>query len=368
MTTNASSPRPKVLIVDDEARNTRLLEAQLAHEGYALTSVHSGVAALAEIGRDTPDLILLDIMMPEMDGFKLTGTLKQDTRTRHIPIIVITALKDRASRVAALNLGAEDLLTKPVDRAELWVRVRNLLRLKEYQNLLASQNERLELLVAERTAKLAAAHKETILTLIEAAEFRDDESGMHVQRMSHYCKALAESLGLDADFVDCLFHASPMHDIGKIAIPDAVLLKPGPLTSEEWTVMRTHSLQGARILERAESPYLRMGARIARHHHENWDGSGYPDGLAGDAIPLEARIVHIADHYDALRSKRPYKDAWPHERAHETLLRGDGRTLRCHFDPQMLATYERIAECWRDIFDATTASADVPQPKIEIAG
>jgi putative two-component system response regulator len=185
---------------------------------------------------------------------------------------------------------------------------------------------------------------------------------MHVQRISHYCKSLAEALGLDAEAIDCLFHASPMHDIGKIAVPDAVLLKNGPLTRDEWTIMRGHCVHGARILERGESPYLRMGARIALHHHENWDGSGYPNGLSGEAIPLEARIVHMADHYDALRSKRPYKDGWSHERACDTILRGDGRTLPSHFDPDLLAEYERIADCWRDIFDATTASADAPQP------
>ena len=355
---NTSNMRARVLIVDDEVRVTRLLEAQLANEGYSLASVNSGSAALAEIEREPPDIVLLDLTLPDVDGLQVAGKLKMDARTKHVPIVAMTEVSDRSRRVAAFNMGVEDVLAKPVDRAELWVRVRNLLRLKEYQNLLADQNASLERQVAERTEKLKAAHKETIFTLVKAAEFHDDEGGTHVQRISHYCRTLAETLGLDCEFVDGIFHASPMHDIGKIAIPEAVLLKPEPLTEQEWTVMRSHCTHGAKILGRGQSPYLKMAAEIALNHHENWDGSGYPNGLTADSIPLAARIMHIADHYDALRSKRPYKDAWSHERAHDALLRGDGRSRPGHFDPELLMSYLRVAELWRIIYEETTTSVD----------
>jgi len=248
-------------------------------------------------------------------------------------------------------MGAEEFLNKPVDRAELWIRVRNMLRLKEYQNFLAEHNRILEDQVAERTQALRDAYKDTIFTMVRAAEFKDEETGAHVQRISFYCRDMAEELGMDAHFCDELFHASPMHDIGKIAIPDAVLLKPGGFTPEEWAVMKGHAAFGAKILERGGSPYTKMGAEIALNHHERWDGTGYPNGSRGEAIPFPARLMNIADVYDALRSKRPYKPAFTHERAVEIITVGDGRTQPGHFDPQVLDAFGRCAERWREIYE-----------------
>ncbi len=340
-----------IQIVDDDLRNIRLLEAQLKAEGHEIMTALSGNACLAQLKDRLPDLILLDIMMPGMDGFEVAGRLKQDARTKAIPVIMVTALEDRDSRLRALHMGAEEFLNKPVDRAELWIRVRNMLRLKEYQNFLAEHNRILEEQVAERTQALREAYKDTIFTMVRAAEFKDEETGAHVQRISFYCRDMAEELGMDAHFCDELFHASPMHDIGKIAIPDAVLLKPGGFTPEEWAVMKGHAAFGAKILERGGSPYTKMGAEIALNHHERWDGTGYPNGSRGEAIPFPARLMNIADVYDALRSKRPYKPAFTHERAVEIITVGDGRTQPGHFDPQVLDAFGRCAERWREIYE-----------------
>ena len=340
-----------ILIIDDDMRNTRLLEAQLKAEGYETQVAFSGEEGLKLIASKLPDLILLDIMMPGMSGHDVAGKLKLDERTKAIPIIMVSALEDRDSRLRSLHMGAEEFLTKPVDRAELWVRVRNMLRLKEYQNFLAHHNRLLEEQVAERTKELSDAYRETIYLMTRAAEFKDEETGAHVQRISYYCLDIAEELGMDATFCDLIFHASPMHDIGKIAIPDAILLKPGGFMAEEWAVMKGHAAFGAKILEQGRSPYARMGAEIALAHHERWDGSGYPDGTRGEAIPFPARLMNIADQYDALRSRRPYKPPFPHERAHEIITQGDGRTQPGHFDPQVLDAFVKCAERWRDIFD-----------------
>ncbi len=340
-----------LLIIDDDVGTQETLRALLASEERRLEFVSNPTKALAVATELQPDLILLDIMMPGMDGFEVAGRLKQDARTKAIPVIMVTALEDRDSRLRALHMGAEEFLNKPIDRAELWIRVRNMLRLKEHQNFLAKHNRILEAQVAERTQALREAYKDTIYTMVRAAEFKDEETGAHVQRISFYCRDMAEELGMDAPFCDELFHASPMHDIGKIAIPDAVLLKPGGFAPEEWAVMKGHAAFGAKILERGGSPYTKMGAEIALNHHERWDGTGYPNGSRGEAIPFPARLMNIADVYDALRSKRPYKPALTHTRAMEIITVGDGRTQPGHFDPQVLDAFGRCAERWREIYE-----------------
>ena len=342
----------RVLLVDDEARNLRLLESLLIPEGYEIHQARSGDEALALLESITPDIVLLDVMMPGMDGYEVAGRLKLNPKTRPIPIIMITSLDDRASRLAALNMGAEEFLTKPVDRAELWVRVRNLLRLKLYGDQLAEQAHVLEQRVAERTAQLAASHLQTLETLNRAASYRDEETGAHVQRISFFCVELAGTLGLPGEFIDAIRHASPMHDLGKIAIPDRILMKRGPLDAAEWAIMKAHTTAGAKMLEGADAPYLRMGREIAQSHHERWDGTGYPDGLAGDAIPLSARIMSIADVYDALRSRRCYKPALDHATAMATITRGDTRTLPSHFDPHVLDAFRRCHERLAEIYAA----------------
>jgi putative two-component system response regulator len=343
--------RATILVVDDEARNVKLLETLLHVEGYATLVAGNGKDAIALAETAKPDLILLDVMMPGMDGFETVARLKADPRTKPVPVIMVTALDDRNSKLRALDAGAEEFLSKPVDRADLTVRVRNLLRLKEYGDFLANHGRILEAQVKERTAQLEEAYRDTVLTLVRAAEQKDEETGHHIRRISHYCKLLAEGMHLPADFRDIIFHASPMHDIGKIGIADHVLLKPGGFTPEEWAVMRTHCTLGASILASGTSPYTRMGAEIALNHHERWDGSGYPGGLKGEAIPLAARIMQICDVYDALRSKRPYKQPIDHARSVEIITRGDGRVEPEHFDPAVLACFAAQAGKFSAIYD-----------------
>jgi putative two-component system response regulator len=348
--------RKTILIVDDDAKNRTHLALLLKAEGYATLEAQTGEVALERAALEKPDLILLDAMMPGMDGFHVAAALKAADATRAIPVIMVTSLSGRESRLAALQSGVEEFLTKPVDRSELWVRVRNLLRLKEYSDFLVDYNHTLEVQVRERTDQLVASQFDTLYTILRAAEFRDEETGAHIRRISHYCRHLAEHLGMPGDFVETIHHASPLHDIGKIGVPDTVLLKPGRLDPVEWESMKSHADLGARILGggQSTSPYTRMGAAIAQNHHEKWDGSGYPNGLAGEAIPLEARIMAICDVYDALRSTRPYKPAFIHEHALSVIVEGDGRTHPGHFDPAVLAAFIRCADVFNDIYQTHT--------------
>ncbi len=354
MNTDALPTQATVLVVDDEARNLKLLETLLHAEGHATLIASNGSDAIALALSEQPDLILLDVMMPDMDGFETVTRLKADPRTKQIPVVMVTALDDRDSKLRALQAGAEEFLGKPIDRADLTVRVRNLLRLKEYGDFLAHHNRMLDQQVKERTAQLEEAYRDTVLTLVRAAEHKDEETGHHVRRISHYCMILADAMDLSAEFHEAIFQASPMHDIGKIGIPDHVLLKPGGFTPEEWIIMQSHCAQGAGILANGNSPYMRMGAEIALSHHERWDGSGYPNGLKGEAIPLAARIMQICDVYDALRSKRPYKLPIDHARTVEIITQGDGRTQPEHFDPAVLAGFTAQAERFAIIYEELT--------------
>lgn len=341
---------PVILIVDDEEPNRRVLVALLQAQGYRTAAAASGEAALDAMTTSLPDLILLDLGMPGLGGLATLRRLKGDARLAAVPTIIVTGMADRSSRIAALEEGAEDYLTKPVDSKELTVRVRNHLRLKEYNDVLREQSTSLERQVAERTATLAESYRETIYLLSAAAEHRDEDTGAHIRRVSRYASCLATALGLPPEIVDCVFYASPLHDIGKIGIPDGILLKPGPLTTEEWVIMRRHTSLGRRILERGSAPYLRMGAEIAQTHHERWDGSGYPDGLRGEQIPQCGRIMAIADQYDALRSARPYKPALPHTTTVKILTEGDGRTHPGHFCPRVLEAFRRTQDQFESVF------------------
>ena len=339
-----------ILLVDDEPFNLKLLRIMLGAEGYEILISDRGEDALLLAEKKQPGLILLDIMMPGLDGFEVTWLLKANPLTSNIPIIMLTALDDRSSRMHALEMGAEEFLTKPVDRAELLIRVKNLLRLKEYSDFLIEHNQILEQQVAARTAQLSESYHETIYTMTLAAEYKDEDTGLHVARISHYCRTLAEYLSMGQEFCDCIFYASPMHDIGKIGIPDYILLKPGAFLQEEWDIMKTHSVLGEKILARGNSPYLRMGAEIALNHHERWDGGGYPYNKCREEIPLSARIMNIGDQYDALRSKRPYKLAFDHDKVMQIIIEGDGRTLPIHFDPVVLSAFKACAQVFRDIY------------------
>ncbi|MFZ6741871.1 response regulator [Undibacterium sp. JH2W] len=341
----------RILLVDDEDRNIRLLEVLLHAEGYTTLSANNGRDALKIAAFAQPDLILLDIMMPDMDGFSTVAELKANPLTQPVPVIMLTALDDRASKLRALEAGAEEFLTKPIDRADLSVRVRNLLRLKEYGDFLNDHNRILENQVVQRTAQLENAYRDTVFTLVRAAEHKDEETGHHVRRISYYCRALAEAMDLPVDFHDAIFQASPMHDIGKIGIPDHVLLKPGSFNHEEWNIMRTHCALGASILASGTSPYTEMGAEIALNHHERWDGTGYPNGLKGETIPIAARVMQICDVYDALRSRRPYKPSLDHQQSMSIIIEGDSRTRPSHFDPNVLSCFVTQSERFAAIFD-----------------
>ena len=339
-----------ILLVDDEPSNLRLMQALLNTDGYITLTAESGVEALVLASERRPNLILLDIMMPGMDGFEVARQLKANPHTRNIPIIMVTSLDDRASRLKALDIGAGEFLNKPVDRAELSIRVYNLLRLNDYADFLAEHNKRLEEQVAARTAQLAESYRETIFIMTAAAEHRDEDTGRHVIRISYYCRALAEYMGMDEAFCDGIFYASPMHDIGKIGIPDHILLKPGSFQPNEWEIMKTHAQLGEEILKYGNSPYMRMGAEIALNHHERWDGGGYPNGKRSEEIPLSARLMIICDQYDALRAKRPYKPAFDHNKTMRIITEGDGRTKPSHFDPAVLAAFKACEETFREIY------------------
>ena len=349
----AHGTKSRVLVVDDDAPTRYLLEILLRNEGLETALVENGQQALEVVSTFKPHLILLDLMMPGMTGFEVAAKLKMNPDTHSIPIIMVSALEDRASRLQGLQAGAEEFLTKPIDQLDLQIRVRNLLRLKELNDFLESHNQTLEAKVQERTSELRKSFVESIFTLIRAAEFRDDETGDHVKRISHYSHELAIQMGMDKEFCDHIFYASPMHDIGKIGIPDHILLKTESLDADEWVIMKNHTAIGSQILASNSSPYLRMGQDIALGHHERWDGSGYPGGIRGENIPLPARIMQLADVYDALRSKRPYKPAFGHAQAVDIILKGDMRTMPSHFDPAVLDAFRCRAGAMEEIFAAS---------------
>ncbi len=342
-----------ILVVDDDPASLNLAKTILEHDGHQVKTAGSATEAMTLVTVDFPDLFLLDALMPGISGFDLASVIKQDPRMKNIPVIMVTSLDDRSSRLRALEEGVEDILSKPVDQMELRMRVRNLLRLKRFSDFLDQHNRILEEEVTERTRDLKQSYREMIHTLTRAAEYKDEDTGCHIRRISDYTLALSRVLGKSGEFQDLITFSSPMHDIGKIGIPDHILLKPGPFTPAEWEIMKTHTILGAQIVESSmDSPYLMMGAEIAMTHHERFDGGGYPRGLAGTDIPISGRIMAVADVYDALRSKRPYKPALSHEQSMKILFSGDGRTHPAHFDPDVLSAFGSIHLEFDGIFNA----------------
>jgi putative two-component system response regulator len=340
----------KLLIVDDQEPNVLLLRRMLSGAGYdAITCTQNPCEVSGLHAKNDYDLILLDLQMPVMDGFQVMDELKGSAPDGYLPVLVITA--QPGQKLRALQAGAKDFISKPFELAEVLARVRNLVEVRLLHKELHHYNEVLEQRVRERTAELQESNLETIFTMVRAAEHKDEDTGAHVQRISYYCRDLARMLGMDEDFVDKIFFASPMHDIGKIGIPDHILLKTSGFVPEEWEVMKQHPGMGARILGKSNSPYLQMAAEIALNHHETWDGSGYPNGKRGEAIPMSARILMICDSYDALRSKRPYKPPFGHERTMEIITIGDVRTNPGHFDPAVLLMFTKNHQSFRDIYD-----------------
>lgn len=344
----------RVLVVDDELLNQELLTDMLQAMGYDCRVAFSGAEALASLGGDL-DLALLDVMMPDMNGFDVCRAIRQDPQCFDLPIVMVTALSSKDDRLRAVEAGANDFISKPIDRTELRIRVASLLKMKEAQDAVKRHRSELEETVKSRTADLVqalaeleeahrkthAAHMEIVNRLAVAAEFRDQHTAEHIQRVSRYCAIIAAALGFSPDEVELVARAAAMHDVGKIGISDTILLKPGPLTPEERKVMEHHALIGAHILGRSESPILKAGEKIAISHHEKWDGSGYPRGLKGEEIPLYGRICAIADVFDALTSTRPYKKAFTCDEACRILQDGRGQ----HFDPFLLDLFfENLVE------------------------
>ncbi|MBF0528168.1 MAG: two-component system response regulator [Deltaproteobacteria bacterium] len=336
------SKTPIILVVDDEEVNLRLIDALLRPQGYKVITARDGEQALSKVKETPPDVILLDIMMPKMNGFEVAERLRQDSETRLIPIVMVTALQDVEDRVRALEAGAEDFLSKPVARTELRARIRSLLKVKAYNDHMRNYQLVLEAEVSKRTAEIqrvmaksVRASLETIHRLSRAAEYKDEDTGAHILRMSNYSALIARKIGLNETTVQRILYAAPMHDVGKIGIPDHILLKPGPLSPDEWVIMKQHSIIGANILEESEEGYITLGEVIARTHHEKWNGTGYPRGLAGKKIPLVGRIVAVADVFDALMSKRPYKEPFPLEKSLSIMKDGRGS----HFDPMVVDAF-----------------------------
>lgn len=331
----------RILIVDDELADVEFLRHVLRGEGYGeLIEVTNARAAADRLDELAPDLILLDLVLPDFDGFDFLGRFRDWLPLGgFVPVLVLTGDTSAETRRRALAAGASDFLTKPLSPAEVRLRVRNLVHTRSLHTQLREQNAGLEERVIERTAELEAARQEILDRLARAAEFRDDDTGLHTQRVGRLAARLAQVIGLPDDLVDLLRKAAPLHDIGKIGIPDAILLKEGRLSPEERSLMETHTSIGARILSGSRYPILGMAEEIALTHHERWDGAGYPAGLRGEAIPLTGRIVAVADVFDSLTHVRPYKHAWTVQEAIAEFRAEQGR----QFDPTVVEALFRVA-------------------------
>ena len=344
--------RPAILVVDDQIPNIELLEAFLIPQGYDMIRAQSGDEALSALKEHAIDLILLDVMMPGMNGFELTRRVREIPSLRQLPIMLVTALREKDDHLKGVEAGCDDFISKPVDKIELLVRVRALLKVKAYHDLINDYQKQLESEIAMRTQELhqaladtKAASLEIIQRLSTASECKDEATGNHISRMSHYAAAVARCMGLSNSSVEMILSAAPMHDLGKIGIPDRILLKPAKLSPLEWEIMKKHTLIGADILKDSGIELLRVGEVIARTHHEKWDGSGYPAGLRGVEIPLYGRIVAIADVFDAMTSIRPYKAAFSVEAAVDAIRAGRGN----HFDPDVVDAFLEILDEIRTI-------------------
>jgi putative two-component system response regulator len=342
-------PEARILVVDDEEMNVLLMERILHMAGYAnVTSTSDPESVLPLVDELQPDLLLLDLMMPRVDGFEIMGSLRASARD--VPVLVLTADATQEVKRRALRSGARDFLTKPYDVDEVLLRIANMLDIRFLTMRLTDQNAALEDRVLERTRELEEAHIETFERLALAAEYRDDDTGQHTRRVGRMASLLAQELGLDVERVERLERAAGLHDIGKIGVPDGILLAPRKLTPEEFEVVKTHTVIGASILSGSRSPLMLMSEEIAWSHHERWDGTGYA-GVVGADIPLVGRITTVADVFDALTHERPYKEAWPLDEAIAEIRRQRGQ----QFDPRVVDAFVAIeAEI------ATAASVLVP--------
>jgi putative two-component system response regulator len=330
--------RARILIVDDQVDNVVLLTRILSPTYKNVVSTTNAEETFTMIAAFQPDILLLDLHMPGLGGHEIIQRLRAVKQNDMLPVLVLTADSTKEARNRALELGANDFLTKPLDRQEVLLRVGNMLDTRMLQVGLRDHNEELEERVRERTKELEEANQYSLERLALAAEIRDDETGKHTNRVGDLAARIAGQLGWDDNGVDLVRRAAPLHDIGKIAIPDAVLLKPGKLTPAEFELMKTHTEVGARILTGGRSILLQLAEIIALTHHERWDGTGYPNATAGRHIPVSGRIVAVADVYDSLTHERPYKRAWSHEEARAEIIEQSGR----HFDPRVVAAFLEV--------------------------
>lgn len=349
-----------IMIVDDEEFNILTVKHHLREAGYQhFTTTTDPTSALTTMWEKRPDLVLLDVMMPQISGMDILQLMRSDPKLMRTPVIIVTASEESSVKLQALELGANDFLAKPVDSSELTLRIRNTLLMKEHQDRLSNYSAELEREVQKRTGELEASQREVVNCLARAGESRDSVTGFHVTRVSKYAGIIADQLGFDTEQVERLELASQLHDVGKIGISDSILLKPGKLDEEEYEQMKRHCEFGVKIIQsgvghdahdawrcfitgnvpstsECESPLMKLAATIAATHHEKWDGSGYPQGLTGEDIPIEGRITAVADVFDALTSKRPYKEAFEIEKALDIMLESSGT----HFDPDILDAFQ----------------------------
>lgn len=356
----AASRKARILVADDDRFHLRVLADLIEGLGHECLTASDGAEAVEKVRSLVPDVLIVDVVMPGMDGFEVTRRLRDDPATAHLPIVIVTSLSDRTSRLKGLGIGADELLSKPVDEAELMARLKNLLKVKRYEDYLLEHGRRLEGEVVDKTVQLERAFEkirhgyvETVYRLTLAAEYRDKETGGHIKRISLYSERLARHMGLPKGDVEAICFASPMHDVGKIGIPDSVLLKQGAHTDEEFEVMKSHTTIGGNILRDTDSGILMTARDIALTHHERWDGQGYPRGLRGDEIPVSGRIVHIVDIYDALRSRRPYKEPFDHE-----LACGAIEAQAERFDPAVLDAFRALSGEFSRLFDENRDGPD----------
>ncbi len=333
----------QILIIDDAEINLILFAALVKKlDGCTAQTFNQARDALAWLVDHDPDLIIVDYMMPDIDGLEFMRLLREVPGRAEVPVIMITANDQKQLRYRALDLGANDFLTKPVDKVEFLARTRNMLLVNEARKQLAGRAAWLADEVRKATAEILARERETVFRLCKAAEYRDPETGAHILRMAHYSHLIARMLGLPPADQELLLEAAPMHDIGKVGIADKILLKPGRLDAEEFEIMKQHAAYGYELLKDSSSRVMQAGAEIARGHHEKFDGTGYPSGISGEDIPIFSRIVAVADVFDALTSERPYKKAWTLEAAVDFLVQGSGT----HFDPQCVQSF---LNAWDDV-------------------
>lgn len=333
-------PNARILVVDDNPENVKLVSRFLEWAGYLdVELVTDSTSVLALIEQAQPDIVLLDLHMPKVSGYDILAAMRQEeSPLRLIPVLVFTADNTTEARARALESGASDFLTKPGDAQEILVRVRNFLEVRRMHLRVERYNAELEERVQIRTGELHQARREALESLALAAEFRDDETGAHTKRVGEMSSYIARRMGCADEYVESIRLAAPLHDVGKVGISDAILLKPGGYDEEEFAMMKMHTIMGANILAAGESPLMQLAREIALSHHERWDGTGYPHKLVGQDIPLSARIVAVADVYDALVSERPYKPAWSHEKAVEEIVSLSGT----QFDPQVVIAFQSI--------------------------